>query len=86
MVSGSATDHGISIAEITREFGSAADPPMIPFLMWFNSRDCWNTIANELSLTQQGRLFANEVFARFLGVASAADDAAKVIHLQGVSA
>jgi oxygen-independent coproporphyrinogen-3 oxidase len=59
---------GVSISEVTREFGSAAIAAYQPILDEAQLQGLMEYELHRARLTQQGRLFANDVFERFLGV------------------
>jgi oxygen-independent coproporphyrinogen-3 oxidase len=59
---------GISLAEMEREIGPAAMSTFRPVLLECEDRELLEVRGGNVCLTQRGRLFANEVFAGFLGV------------------
>ncbi|MGC1782031.1 MAG: radical SAM family heme chaperone HemW [Acidobacteriaceae bacterium] len=59
---------GISLAEMEREIGPAAMSAFRPVLLECEDRELLEVRGGNVCLTQRGRLFANEVFAGFLGV------------------
>jgi oxygen-independent coproporphyrinogen-3 oxidase len=79
-------NEGVSVAEITREFGEPAIHAYEPILIEAQQQGLMEYDEHRARLTQQGRLFANDVFQRFLGVEAAPEDVAKRIHEQGVFA
>ena len=76
---------GVSIPEIAREFGESAIATYQPILIEAQQQGLIEYDGRRARLTQQGRLFANEVFQRFLGVIDS-DAAASRIQEQGVFA
>jgi oxygen-independent coproporphyrinogen III oxidase len=77
---------GVSISEITREFGELATHAYQPILALAQQQGLMEYDEQRARLTHQGRLFANDVFQRFLGVDAAPVDVAKQVHEQGVVA
>jgi len=77
---------GVSIPEITREFGESAIHAFQPILNEAQQQGLMEYDQRRARLTQQGRLFANDVFQRFLDVAPPPEGATKLIHKQGVFA
>lgn len=62
---------GVSLPEIEREIGHAAMSAFHPVLKECEQEGLLECNGDHVRLTQRGRLFANEVFARFIGVLSA---------------
>ncbi len=77
---------GVSLADITREFGESAIRPYQPILQEARQQGLMEYDGHRARLTQQGRLFANDVFQRFLGVVDSNQAAANLIQPQGVFA
>ena len=77
---------GVSIPEITHEFGSFAIEAYQPILVEAQQQGLMEYDEHRARLTQQGRLFANDVFQRFLGVLDFNEAAGSPIHQQGVVA
>ena len=77
---------GVSIPEITHEFGSSAIDAYQPILVEAQQQGLMEYDEHRARLTQQGRLFANDVFQRFLGVLDFNEAAGSPIHQQGVVA
>jgi oxygen-independent coproporphyrinogen III oxidase len=77
---------GVSISEITHEFGESAIAAYQPILSEARQQGLIEYDGRRAQLTQQGRLFANDLFQRFLGVVPSDETAAKLIHQQGVFA
>jgi oxygen-independent coproporphyrinogen-3 oxidase len=73
---------GISLADMEGKIGPAAMSAFRPVLRECEDQDLLECNAGYMRLTQRGRLFANEVFARFLGVL----DSAQQMEEQGVLA
>jgi oxygen-independent coproporphyrinogen-3 oxidase len=59
---------GVSIPEITREFGQPALDAYQPILIESQQQGLVECDQDRARLTRRGRLFANDVFQRFLGV------------------
>jgi oxygen-independent coproporphyrinogen-3 oxidase len=59
---------GVSIPEITREFGQPALDAYQPILIEAQQQGLVECDQDRARLTRRGRLFANDVFQRFLGV------------------
>ena len=77
---------GVSIPDIIREFGSATIAAYQPILNEAREQGLIEYDERRARLTQQGRLFANDVFQRFLGVVRSDETAAILIQEQGVLA
>jgi oxygen-independent coproporphyrinogen-3 oxidase len=77
---------GVSLADITREFGDSAITAYLPVLQEARQQGLVEYDQQRVRLTQQGRLFANDVFQRFLGVVHSDETAASLIPEQGVFA
>ncbi|HTU49354.1 MAG TPA: radical SAM family heme chaperone HemW [Acidobacteriaceae bacterium] len=77
---------GVSIAEITREFGASAIHAYQPVLEEAQQQGLIEYDDRRARLTHHGRLFANDVFQRFLGVVQSDDVATSLNHEQGVFA
>jgi len=77
---------GVSLAEITREFGESAIAAYQPILNEAQQQGLMEYDERRARLTQQGRLFANDVFQRFLGVVDSKETVASPIQEQGVFA
>jgi oxygen-independent coproporphyrinogen-3 oxidase len=60
---------GVSLAAIEREFGESALRAFQPILLEAQQQELIEYDQYRARLTQRGRLFANDVFERFLGVA-----------------
>ena len=78
---------GVSLPEIAREFGN---PPRSQPISQFSTKRRQQGLIEyderRARLTQQGRLFANDVFQRFLGVVHSDETASILIPEQGVFA
>jgi oxygen-independent coproporphyrinogen-3 oxidase len=61
-------NEGVSLCDIQREFGGSAIDPFHPILHEAKQQGLMEYDEHRAKLTQQGRLFANDVFQRFLGV------------------
>ncbi len=61
---------GVSLPEMERNIGHEAMRAFQPVLHECQQEGLLERTANHVRLTQRGRLFANEVFARFIGVQS----------------
>ncbi|MHB1937362.1 MAG: radical SAM family heme chaperone HemW [Acidobacteriaceae bacterium] len=61
---------GVSLADIAREFGESAIQAFQPILKEAQQQGLMVYDEHRARLTPQGRLFANDVFERFLGVVS----------------
>jgi oxygen-independent coproporphyrinogen-3 oxidase len=79
-------NEGVSLADITREFGESAIHAFQPILEEAQQQGLMEYDRHQARLTAQGRLFANDVFQRFLGVVPPHEDASKPIQEQGVFA
>ena len=77
---------GVSLPDIAREFGSATIAAYQPILNEAREQGLIEYDERRARLTQQGRLFANDVFQRFLGVVRSDETAAILIQEQGVLA
>ena len=77
---------GVSLADIAREFGEAAIAAYQPILNEASQQGLMEYDGRRARLTQQGRLFANDVFQRFLGVVESDETVASLIQQQGVFA
>ena len=77
---------GVSIADITREFGESAMATYQPILIEAQQQGLMEYDQHRARLTHQGRLFANDVFQRFLGVLDFNEIDGSPIHQQGVVA
>jgi oxygen-independent coproporphyrinogen III oxidase len=77
---------GVSIPDIMHEFGSSAIDAYQPILIEAQQQGLMEYDEHRARLTQQGRLFANDVFQRFLGVLDFNEAAGSPIHQQGVVA
>jgi oxygen-independent coproporphyrinogen-3 oxidase len=77
---------GVSLADIMREFGESAVAPYRPILDEARQQGLIEYDEHRARLTQQGRLFANDVFQRFLGVVHSDETVATQIQDQGVFA
>ncbi len=77
---------GISLSDIAREFGETAIVAYQPILHETQQQGWVEYDEGRARLTRQGRLFANEVFQRFLGVVDSDETAASPIQQQGVFA
>ncbi|MGC1872719.1 MAG: radical SAM family heme chaperone HemW [Acidobacteriaceae bacterium] len=75
---------GVSIAEITREFGASSIHAYQPVLDEAQQQGLMEYHEHRVRLTQLGRFFANDVFQRFLGVVDSDENAAGLIQEQGV--
>ncbi len=74
---------GVSLTDITREFGESAIQAFQPILNDACQQGLMEYDEHRARLTHQGRLFANDVFQRFLGVVNSG---APLIQPQGVFA
>jgi oxygen-independent coproporphyrinogen-3 oxidase len=74
---------GVSLTDIAREFGESGVHAFQPILDEARQHRLMEYDQHRARLTQQGRLFANDVFQRFLGVV---DSDAPLIQPQGVFA
>jgi oxygen-independent coproporphyrinogen III oxidase len=79
-------NEGVSLMEIAREFGESALRAFEPILNQAQQQGLMEYDQHRARLTAQGRLFANDVFQRFLGVVPPHEDASKPIQEQGVFA
>jgi oxygen-independent coproporphyrinogen III oxidase len=79
-------NEGVSLTEIAQEFGEPALRAFEPTLSEARQQGLMEYDQHRAQLTAQGRLFANDVFQRFLGVAPSAETAANPVHPQGVFA
>jgi oxygen-independent coproporphyrinogen-3 oxidase len=77
---------GVSLEEIAQEFGEPAMRAFQPILSEAQDQGLMEYDEDRARLTPQGRLFANDVFQRFLGVVHPHEAAANQIHEQGVFA
>jgi oxygen-independent coproporphyrinogen-3 oxidase len=77
---------GVLLTDITREFGEPAMRTFQPILLEAQQQGLMEYDQRRARLTQQGRLFANDVFQRFLGVVDSDEAAASLIQPQGVFA
>jgi oxygen-independent coproporphyrinogen III oxidase len=77
---------GVSLADITREFGESAIHAFQPILNEAQQHGLMEYDDYRARLTAPGRLFANDVFQRFLGVVPPHEDVATPIQPQGVFA
>ena len=77
---------GVSLPEIAREFGESAIAAYCPILNEAQLQGLIKYDERRARLTQQGRLFANDVFQRFLGVVHSDETASILIPEQGVFA
>ncbi|HET9098920.1 MAG TPA: hypothetical protein VFN62_00895, partial [Acidobacteriaceae bacterium] len=77
---------GVSLADIAREFGEAAIAACQPILNEASQQGLMEYDGRRATLTQQGRLFANDVFQRFLGMVESDETVASRIQQQGVFA
>ncbi|MHB8301476.1 MAG: radical SAM family heme chaperone HemW [Acidobacteriaceae bacterium] len=66
---------GVSLPTMEEEIGHAAMRKFQPILAECEEQGLLEREGTQARLTQQGRLFANDVFARFLGVLSMAENA-----------
>ena len=74
---------GVSLTDITREFGESAIQAFQPILNDACQQGLMEYDEHRARLTHQGRLFANDVFQKFLGVVNSG---APLIQPQGVFA
>ena len=74
---------GVSLTDITREFGESAIQVFQPILTDACQQGLMEYDEHRARLTHQGRLFANDVFQKFLGVVNSG---APLIQPQGVFA
>ena len=72
---------GVSLPEMERKIGHAAMRVFQPVLLACEREALLERAANHVRLAQRGRLFANEVFTRFLGVLSPEVLEADQLHL-----
>jgi oxygen-independent coproporphyrinogen III oxidase len=79
-------NEGVSLTEIAREFGESALRAFEPILNQAQQQGLMEYDQHRARLTAQGRLFANDVFQRFLGVVPPHENASKPIQEQGVFA
>ena len=77
---------GVSLADIAREFGESAIAAYQPILNEAQRQGLMEYDEHRARLTPKGRLFANDVFQRFLGVVDSDATAASLIQPQGVFA
>ncbi len=77
---------GVSLADIVREFGESALHAYQPILDEAQNQGLIEYDQHQARLTQQGRLFANDVFERFLGVVDSDETAESLTQQQGVFA
>ena len=77
---------GVSLPDITSEFGESAIRPYQPILQEAQVQGLMECDEHRARLTQQGRLFANDVFERFLGVVHQHEPASNLTKEQGVFA
>ncbi|MES2220618.1 MAG: coproporphyrinogen III oxidase family protein, partial [Acidobacteriota bacterium] len=77
---------GVSLVDFAHQFGSSAIGAYQPILHEAQQQGLMEYDEDRVRLTQQGRLFANDVFQRFLGVLDAEETAATLIQQQGVIA
>ena len=77
---------GVSLEEIAREFGEPAISVFQPILLEAQQQGLIEYDERRARLTPQGRLFANDVFQRFLGVVHSHQTATNQIQQQGVFA
>ena len=77
---------GVSLADIVREFGESALHAYQPILDEAQNQGLIEYDQHRVRLTQQGRLFANDVFERFLGVVDSDETAESLTQQQGVFA
>jgi oxygen-independent coproporphyrinogen-3 oxidase len=75
---------GVSLAAMEREFGHPAVSAFQPVLSECEIEGLLERHADRVRLSQRGRLFANEVFTRFLGVLSSGQVVKKQIEEQGI--
>jgi oxygen-independent coproporphyrinogen-3 oxidase len=75
---------GVSLADITREFGESVIHAFRPILKEAQQQGLMEYDDHRARLTAQGRLFANDVFQRFLGVVPPHEHVATPIQIQGV--
>jgi oxygen-independent coproporphyrinogen III oxidase len=79
-------NEGVSLTEIAQEFGEPALRAFEPTLSEAQQQGLMECDQHRARLTAQGRLFANDVFQRFLGVVPPHEGVEKPIQLQGVFA
>ncbi len=77
---------GVSLINITREFGSEAAASYRPILGEAQQQGLIEYDEDRARLTQKGRLFANDVFQRFLGVRDSDETGVSLTQQQGVFA
>jgi oxygen-independent coproporphyrinogen-3 oxidase len=77
---------GVSLTDIAREFGKSAIHAYQLILNEAQQQGLMEYDGRRVRLTQQGRLFANDVFQKFLGVAPLPQSAASPTQQQGVFA
>ncbi|MGB6932391.1 MAG: radical SAM family heme chaperone HemW [Acidobacteriaceae bacterium] len=77
---------GVSLIDIVREFGESALHAYQPTLHEAQQQGLIDYDEHRARLTRQGRLFANDVFQRFLGVFNSDETATNRIQPQGVYA
>jgi oxygen-independent coproporphyrinogen-3 oxidase len=75
---------GVSLAAIEREFGEPATRAYQPILLEAQQQGLLECEEHRARLTQRGRLFANEVFERFLGVVPEQEPASELLKEEGV--
>jgi oxygen-independent coproporphyrinogen-3 oxidase len=79
-------NEGVSLTYIAREFGESAIHAYQPILREAQQQGLMEYDEHRARLTRQGRLFANDVFQRFLAVVEFDETVAKPIPEQGVFA
>ena len=79
-------NEGVSLTRIAEDFGESALRAFEPILNQAQQQGLMEYDQHRARLTAQGRLFANDVFQRFLGVVTPHEDASKPIQEQGVFA
>ncbi len=77
---------GVSLHAMGRRFGEAATPMFQSILLECEQQGLLEREDDTVRLTPRGRLFSNDVFARFLGVLPEQETAANPLQEQGVGA
>ncbi|MHB1858467.1 MAG: radical SAM family heme chaperone HemW, partial [Acidobacteriaceae bacterium] len=77
---------GVSLRSMERRFGEAATPMFQSILLDCEQQGLLEREDDTVRLTPRGRLFSNDVFARFLGVLPEQETAANPLQEQGVGA
>ena len=79
-------NEGVAFGEIKRQFGESIIAAFHPIIHEAQQQGLMEYDEDRARLTQQGRLFANDVFQRFLGVVDCDETAVSLNQEQGVYA